>query len=158
LIALVVYARRKKYSPLTLADMCALPLLIGQAFGRLGCFSAGCCYGKPTASIFGVTFRHENSLAPLFMPLHPTQLYEFAGDMVLFFVGYELLKKYPAGRGKLTAFYLIGYGALRFLIEFLRGDDRGFRLQNLYPSQWIALLSIFSGIIVFLALKGKKHA
>jgi phosphatidylglycerol:prolipoprotein diacylglycerol transferase len=101
----------------------------GHALGRLGCFAAGCCYGKPTDLPWGVTFTNPlaNKLVgtPLGVSLHPTQLYEFLTEMSIFAL---LIWLYPRRQftGQVTALYLFLYGAARFFLEFLRDDpERG---------------------------------
>lgn len=98
-------------------------VIIGHAVGRIGCFLAGCCYGKPTDSLLGVIFP-AGSLSSLKYGMgtrvHPTQLYESVFLFLLFIVIIKLVPFY-----KRFGIYLTGYGLFRFLIEFLRGDNRG---------------------------------
>ena len=68
------------------ADLMAPSIAIGQVFGRLGCFAAGCCFGKATDRFWGVTFNHPDSLAPTGIALHPTQLYEALAALIIFFI------------------------------------------------------------------------
>ncbi len=150
LIALAVTARVKEIPFRVIADGLSAPLLLGQAIGRLGCFAAGCCYGRPTDSIFGVTFTRPDSLAPLGIPLHPTQLYESAGIFLLFGLLLAAERMPKIKRGDSTAFYLIGYGVVRFLIEFFRGDDRGPIAAGFSPSQLISIVLVLTGVILFL--------
>ncbi|MGN1095244.1 MAG: prolipoprotein diacylglyceryl transferase [Eubacteriales bacterium] len=147
---LIVYfiARRK----LTARLIDALPIVpccitIAHAFGRIGCFFAGCCYGKATDSFLGVKFPG------LSHAVHPTQLYEALFLFILFGVlSYLLLKK----RFKYNmSLYLVAYGVFRFLIEFLRGDDRGKLLGALSPSQFWSILMIIGGIVLFVFTR--KH-
>lgn len=152
---LIVCARRMGVSFLTLSDAFAAPLLLGQAIGRLGCFAAGCCYGRPTGSFVGVTFTDSRALAPLYEKLHPTQLYEFAGDLILFALVTAVSKR-SRRPGSATCLYLAGYGAFRFALEFVRGDDRGFVIQHLYPSQWIAAAAILTGCIGYAVLRQRE--
>ena len=115
-----------------------VPLVFAHAIGRIGCFFAGCCYGKP--------FSENHILASLFK-VHPTQLYE-SGFLFLFgLVLLKIEKIYPLF---LIYFYLIGYGVYRFFIEFLRGDERGF-FYGLSTSQWVSLLIVFPtiGFIIY---------
>jgi len=155
--ALFIYSKWKEIPVLVLGDALFGPLLLAHAIGRLGCFSAGCCYGKPTDSIFGVTFTHEKSLAPLNIALHPTQLYSALGLLALFFI-VMALGRVSRPKGFLVSFYLVGYGTFRFLIEFLRGDFRGLVVAHLHPSQWISLFSILTGIGLFIYVKSPKNA
>ncbi|MCB4756079.1 MAG: prolipoprotein diacylglyceryl transferase [Elusimicrobia bacterium] len=142
---------------LALTDALLGPLLLGQAIGRLGCFAAGCCYGKPTLSFFHVTFTDPESLAPTFLPLCPTQLYEAVGNLALFF-GWLLVRRRLLRPGLLTVYYLWGYGTLRFFIEFLRNDTRGPFILSLSPGQWISVGAVLwgSGLLLYGNKKGVK--
>lgn len=154
-LALLVFTKVNKIPLISALDLLVKPLILGQALGRLGCFSAGCCYGKPTQSIFGVIFRNPDSLAPLFIPLHPTQIYESVGDAVIFILLIFIGRRNPR-TGAMFASYLIGYGILRFIVEFFRNDDRGPFLDSLSPSQWGSILAIIIGISVWLFFKREK--
>jgi phosphatidylglycerol:prolipoprotein diacylglycerol transferase len=143
--------RPRAYLPV--ADYCVAALAIGHVIGRLGCFMEGCCYGRPTLLPWGVSFTSPAcSVAPELrgIPLHPTQLYEAAGEALAawLLIGW-LLPRIREGRYRYgTAFfgYLLYYSVMRFLVEFLRGDDRGtFLWPVLSPSQWASLLS---GLVV----------
>lgn len=151
-VALYMFSRRHEIALLSLTDALVAPLLVGQAIGRLGCFSAGCCYGKETTSIFGVVFTHPESLAMKFIKIHPTQLYSSFGDLVLFLGALWIGRKFKS-QGLLTIYYFLGYGLFRFFIEFLRGDDRGMFVKGLSPSQWGALLLITAGISLAMYVK-----
>ena len=84
------YARRHGLPPWRTADVLAPGVALGQAIGRLGCFAAGCCYGRPADVPWAVTFRDVYATrtvgTPLDMPLHPTQLYESLAASLIFFV------------------------------------------------------------------------
>jgi phosphatidylglycerol:prolipoprotein diacylglycerol transferase len=129
LIAAVIYARRFRLRFLPLADVYAAPLALGHAIGRLGCFAAGCCYGKPTSLPWGVTFTNPYARdlvgTPLGIPLHPTQLYESAAEFLIFIFLIFLGRRQRAGKqaaGQLFAVYAVLYGVTRGMIEFFRGD------------------------------------
>lgn len=119
------YARRAHLNFLTLGDVYAAPLALGHAIGRLGCFAAGCCYGKPTQLPWGVRFTdpyaRELVGTPLGLPLHPTQLYESAAEFLIF-VLLLLRARRQRFTGELFASYMVLYGAARGTIEFFRGD------------------------------------
>ncbi len=123
--AVAFYCKRRRIAVLKVADVAAPPIAIGHAIGRLGCFAAGCCYGKPTALPWGVTFK--SSLAhglfgtPLATPLHPTQLYEVALELANFCFLAWLLKR-KRFQGQVAAAYLLFYGIARFWLDFLRAD------------------------------------
>ena len=85
-LALVWYIRRHDLSFWSIGDLWAPGAAIGQGIGRIGCFMAGCCYGKPAAEKWCVVFTHPKSLAPLNIPLHPTQVYAALSGTVIFFI------------------------------------------------------------------------
>ena len=124
-IAAVWYIRKHHMPPLATWDAFAPGLALGHAIGRVGCFAAGCCYGKPTDHFWGVTFT--NPLAntwtgtPLGHALEPTQLFESAVELANFFILMWLLK-HKKFDGQVLGAYLFLYGVARFFLEFLRGD------------------------------------
>lgn len=126
------------------------PLIHG--FGRLGCFCAGCCYGIETHSVLGVVFHHSE-FAPNGISLLPVQLMEALGEFFLFGLTAAASARRWEGR-VILGLYLIAYSALRFILEFYRGDDyRGF-IGVLSVSQMISLLAFFLGLV--LLLYGRK--
>lgn len=153
--ALVWYIRRKKLPLLKTADFLIVGLPLGHAFGRIGCFLAGCCYGRPTDLPWGVAFTNPHSLvAPelLGVHLHPTQLYESAGNLILFFLLHRASQK-PHREGSILVEYIMGYSLMRFIIEFFRGDFRGEYILGLSPSQGIALLAAGAAFGLWLRLR-----
>lgn len=147
--------RPRAYLPV--ADDAMAALAIGHVIGRLGCFMEGCCYGRPTLLPWGISFTSPAcSVAPDLrgVPLHPTQLYEAAGEALAawLLIGW-LIPRVREGKYRYgTAFfgYLLYYSIMRFFIEFLRGDDRGTFLWSVFsPSQWTSLVS---GIVVAVVL------
>ena len=125
-------------------------ITIAHGFGRIGCFFAGCCYGIETDSIWGIKFPHLNH------NVYPTQLYEAIFLFILFGVLFVLAYKF---KFKYTfSVYLASYGIFRFLIEFIRGDDRGAYFLGLSPSQMFSLVGIIISIILIVVLKKKKNA
>ncbi len=125
LLAAAWFMSRHKMPPLRTCDAFAPGLAIGHAIGRLGCFAAGCCYGKETHAAWGVVFT--NPLAadwvgtPLGVRLEPTQLMEAVVELANFIFLSWLIKRRHAD-GQVFGTYLIVYGIARFFIEFLRGD------------------------------------
>ncbi len=157
LVASAWYMHRAKLPGWRVADITAPGIALGQAIGRIGCLSAGCCYGKPTTMPWGITFTNpysaENVGVPLNIPLHPTQIYESVGSFLLFiYLMWRLGRKHFTGQVILE--YLASYAALRFLIEFFRGDeDRGFILHGLLStSQFIGILTILGSAAVYIYL------
>ena len=152
-LSVYIYTRKKKWDFLSVMD-CIMPgLAIAQGFGRIGCFLAGCCYGKATDLFMGVTFPVD-SLAPSGIALHPTQLYSSVFDFILgaFLIIYSRNKN--AKNGKLTSAYVIFYSIGRFIVEFLRDDKRG-ALWIFSTSQWIAIGTLILGIILFVWVNKK---
>ena len=143
------------------ADTAAPAIPLGQAIGRLGCFAAGCDYGSPSDLPWAVTFTsgyaHQVVGVPLHVSLHPYQLYESVGALSLCLILYWLFKR-RAFYGQTFCQYLIGYGVLRFLLEFFRGDiDRGFLFDGLFStSQFISLLIVPAALVIYLYLSRKS--
>jgi phosphatidylglycerol:prolipoprotein diacylglycerol transferase len=153
MISAIWYLRKKQLPAWIIADFAAPGIALGQALGRIGCLSAGCCYGKPTQMPWGITFTsqyaHDNVGVPLNTPLHPTQIYESVGAFCLFlFLMWRLSRKHFTGQILLE--YLMLYSLLRFVIEFYRYDDRGFVLHGLLStSQFIAILIFLGSAAVY---------
>ena len=161
IVAVVVGVLFTKYQRLPVwrvADIFSPGIAVGQAIGRLGCFAAGCCYGKPTKLPIGVIFKNPYSRetvgVPLMIPLHPTQLYEAACNAIIFVILWLSLKSKKFD-GQVFIFYLVLYSTARFLIEFLRGDpDRGFLFNGLLStSQFISLVLLIAAAMLFFVLK-----
>jgi phosphatidylglycerol:prolipoprotein diacylglycerol transferase len=116
----------------------------------MGCFLAGCCYGKETSLPWAVVFKNPDSLARLNVPLHPTQLYDAANGLILFFF-LSWVEKRKTYDGQIFWLFLLLYAMTRFLIEIFRGDPRGFLFAELLStSQAIGiLLAIFSLFMLF---------
>lgn len=155
LVAAVWYIRKEKLPPLATCDAFGPGLALGHAIGRLGCFAAGCCYGKPTHAWWGVTFTNPlaNQLVgtPLNEALEPTQLFESAVELANFFLLMWMLKRKKFD-GQVFGAYLVLYGVARFFIEFLRGDPgRGEVFGGLMTgTQLIAIgLVVAGGVIWF---------
>jgi phosphatidylglycerol:prolipoprotein diacylglycerol transferase len=145
--AVAIYCRIKKVSFLKYLDLLAPAVAIAQGFGRIGCFLAGCCYGRETDSAFFIMFR--NSLyAPNGVKLLPTQLMSSAGDFLIALVLLLYAKK-EKRKGKTIGLYLILYSAGRFAIEFFRNDYRG-AVGFLSTSQFISIFTLILGLLLFL--------
>jgi phosphatidylglycerol:prolipoprotein diacylglycerol transferase len=138
-LVLGLYTRVYRQHLFQVTDLVLAVVPVGHAFGRVGCFLHGCCYGKLTRSCIGVCFPKDSpawweqvsSAPPLIaqtalksLPVIPTQLIEAAANALLFAVLFALYPKRRTQRGFITGCYLISYAALRFVIEYLRGDPR----------------------------------
>ena len=131
------------------ADIVAPSIALGHAFGRLGCFFAGCCYGGSCTGPFCITFSDPQSLAPLGMPLFPTQLMESGGEFLIFCV-LMLLSRYKRFHGQIFGLYLLLYAVLRFILEFFRGD----LVRGVYFGGAISTSQIIAIVIAVIALAG----
>lgn len=142
----ILYCRIKKIPCWEYFDLLAPSIAVAQGFGRIGCFLAGCCYGRPTDTFWGVTFP-EGSFAPAGVPLIPTQLISSAGDFII--TGILLVySKHNKKAGNVGILYMLLYGIGRFLVECLRSDDRG-TVGLLSTSQFISIGIILLAIILF---------
>ncbi len=148
------YLKGYRIPILPVLEVVAPGLALGHLFGRLGCFTAGCCYGRvafdsPLAVRFPV-----GALAPAHLPLHPVQLYEAAGLLLLF--GILLAWHFFGGRrrdGVALAIYVGGYASLRLVTESFRADDRGGTLIGLSPGQWTSIFLITLLAVAFIWLR-----
>lgn len=156
-LAFIITARVRKLELWPMADTVAPGIALGHALGRLGCFFAGSCYGRPTDVAWAVTYTDPHSLARavLGIPVHPTQLYSAAFlvilSAILIFIGTRSTFK-----GQVIASYGILYGTYRFFIEFLRGDPRGALTLGhitLSTSQVVSLLLVPVSLGIYLYLK-----
>jgi phosphatidylglycerol:prolipoprotein diacylglycerol transferase len=149
------YLRRHRMPVWSVTDAFAPGIALGHVIGRLGCFFAGCCYGRSTDVPWAVTFTSEyaarNVGTPLNVPLHPTQLYE-AGAELLILIGLLLFEK--RGRqfpGRTFWSYMLVYGITRFIIEFYRGDPRGM-VGDLSTSQFVSVLLVPVSLVMLFVL------
>lgn len=150
LLTAVSYVRRKKLPGVATADVFAPGLALGHGIGRLGCFSAGCCWGAHAHSGWAVTFTNPeaNRLfgTPLDTPLHPTQLYEAFAEFAIFGILLWLFRK-PHGPGAIIGSYLILYPGARFAVEFIRAHDAANPyIGPFVTEQWIALALMAVGV------------
>jgi len=149
------YIRRHRMPVLRTCDTFAPGLALGHAIGRIGCFAAGCCYGKPTSHWWGVTFRNPLAQAwvgtPLGVPLEPTQLFESAVELANFFILLWIIR-HKKFEGQVIGSYLFLYGLARYFLEFLRGDpDRGSLFHGaMTNTQLISILLVIAGGVLWL--------
>ncbi|WP_432736217.1 prolipoprotein diacylglyceryl transferase [Maridesulfovibrio sp. FT414] len=150
----VLYLKSRRQNILPWLDCFAPAIALGQSVGRLGCFFAGCCYGKPTELPWGVIFKDTQSLAPLFQALHPTQIYHSLAGLMTFMI---LLasKKFFKSEGRITGLFLILFSVFRFIIEFFRADYRG-SLGPVSTTQIITLVFLSIGIYLFFINKKRS--
>ena len=155
------YMRRKRLPVLKTADVFAPGLALGHAIGRLGCFAAGCCWGLPTNLPWAVIFVNPRAKdlvgVPLGLPLHPTQLYESLGELIIFAVLYLRFLR-PHREGSIISLYLVLYGTLRFLVEFVRfHDQQSNPLTGPFSTeQWISLALVTAGLCYWLFARNRQ--
>lgn len=144
--ATIAYLRGYRLDVARFADAAASALAVGHALGRLGCFMAGCCYGRPTTLPWGVRFPPTPFFdGPVGVALHPVQLYEAAVELGLAFAARMAGGRLRSGGG--MAVWLTGYGAARLVMEVaFRGDDRGLGLLGWPPSVAISLAMVTVGV------------
>ncbi|MCD6305881.1 MAG: prolipoprotein diacylglyceryl transferase, partial [Deltaproteobacteria bacterium] len=156
ILVVLWYTRRHRLSFWKIADIWAPAMAIGQAIGRIGCFMAGCCYGKPTGSDWGVVFTDPRSLAPLNVPLHPTQLYSSGLNLIVFFI-LILLHRKKEFEGQVFLWLLVLHSTARLFVERFRGDDRGMIFQSGMTVTQLVTLVILMGAILALFIFKRRH-
>ena len=147
-----IYAARHKLPYFAFVDLFSPSLVLAHAFGRIGCFCAGCCYGMECDCAISVVFP-TGAIAPAGVPLLPTQLMESAFLFILSVVLVRMLKKEKVF-GVVASWYMILYGAWRFAIEFFRNDERGF-IGALSTSQFISIFAVAAGILLLILVTKK---
>ena len=161
LLAAAWYVRRHHLPALRTCDAFAPGLALGHAIGRIGCFAAGCCYGKPTHHFWGVVFTnplaHQITQTPLNVRLEPTQLFESAVELANFFFLMWLLKRRKFDGQVFGAFMFI-YGVARFFLEYLRDDPgRGSVFGGaMTGTQLIAIGLVLGGGLIWWLRPGAK--
>jgi phosphatidylglycerol:prolipoprotein diacylglycerol transferase len=144
-------------------DITVIGVALGHAVGRIGCFLAGCCYGRPTRLPWGVRFQYLGRFPHPFagVAIHPTQLYEAALNLVNFALLLVLRKK-RTFEGRLVGTFIVVYGSIRFLVEYFRNDpSRGYILRGHAPLLSLSVPQVISlGLIVIGLgiLKTRKRA
>ena len=174
ILSIFVYCRVKKLRFLDYLDLFGAVVPLNQAFGRIGCFCAGCCYGKETDLPIGVVFP-VGSMAPAGVKILPTQLFMAAGDLLFFILLTVYLLRTKAvthssdednetkktvkviepvkvtNPGCTAALYLALYSIGRFIIEFFRDDPRG-NVGALSTSQFLAIFSFVAGMVLYFVI------
>lgn len=150
------YVRKHKLPTWQVGDVVAPGIAFGHVVGRLGCFLAGCCYGRPTDLPWGVMFTNplaaENVGTPLGIHLHPTQLYEAGAELVILILLLAFEGKGRPFPGRTFWGYMLVYGISRFIIEMFRGDPRGMVFASVSTSQFISLLIVPVSLVMLYRL------
>jgi phosphatidylglycerol---prolipoprotein diacylglyceryl transferase len=149
------YMWRHRMPVWPVSDVFAPGIALGHVIGRLGCFFAGCCYGRPTDVPWAVVFRseytHREVGTPINEPLHPTQLYEAGAELLILGVLLVLEKRGRPYPGRTFWAYMLLYGISRFVIEFYRGDIRG-TILTFSTSQFVSLIIVPVSIVMLIVL------
>ncbi|MBN2126452.1 MAG: prolipoprotein diacylglyceryl transferase [Deltaproteobacteria bacterium] len=157
LLALLWHLRRRNLSFWKVGDLWAPAAALGQGIGRIGCFMAGCCYGKPAEVPWAVVFTHPKSLAPLHTALHPTQIYASLSGFVVFLI-LMFLHRRKRFQGQVLLWFLILHSTARLLIERFRGDDRGLIPgTDMSLTQLVTLVILLGSVVALLFLKSKME-
>jgi phosphatidylglycerol:prolipoprotein diacylglycerol transferase len=146
LIVAVLYIRKQQLPVWRTMDVFAPGVALGQAIGRLGCFAAGCCWGRECDLPWGVRFRSDFAApVPLDKTLHPVQLYESAADLLIFGLLFRYFGRTPR-EGNVIGLYLVLYSTARFVIEFFRVHEQSL-VGPFSLTQWIALGLLLLGAV-----------
>lgn len=152
---LFIYFYYKKLPALPILDRIALYTPLLQSISRFGCFFAGCCFGKPTNLPWGVIYENYESLAPLHVMIHPTQIYSSLFLFCSFIILLSFDHYYPRTKkpGQILTLYLMLVSLERFSIDFLRGDQDFFTqpgiFGNLSMQQALALCLFLTALSMF---------
>lgn len=158
-IVAIWYMRRHRLPVWTTSDAFAPGIALGHVIGRLGCFLAGCCFGRATDVPWAITFHSEyaaqNVGTTLNVPLHPTQLYEAGAELVILGLLLMFERKGRAFPGRTFWGYMLLYGVTRFIIEFYRGDPRGM-VGALSTSQFVSVILVPVSIVMLIVLARRR--
>jgi phosphatidylglycerol:prolipoprotein diacylglycerol transferase len=161
IVAGTLRARKLGLDPHAVSDLVAPALALGHAFGRLGCFLAGCCWGVSCDLPWAVHYTDPKSIAastglPPFVGVHPVQLYEAGANLLLCLLALAMLRRRPFP-GAVFWSYVGVYGAFRIAVEELRGDPRGFVLDGrVSTSQVMGAIAVVASVAVLAALS-RRH-
>lgn len=159
LLTVYLYSKYFSLNLGTVCDIAGTSTFLSLAIGRLGCFAAGCCWGKPCSLPWAVTFLHPEAFNSVHgIPVHPSQLYEAGGSFLVFlWCQHHLSRKHFPGEVGLKG--LMGYALVRFFVEYFRGDSyRGFIVRGLLSySQTISIILIIGALLGLALFKKKSH-
>jgi len=161
-IAIFSFVKIKKIEFFPFIDRIAIYAPLVQGFGRIGCFFAGCCYGQQTNSWLSIMYNHPDHMAPLHIPLHPTQLYSSALLFSIFVLFYFYVQKKNILAGSIFFLYLVLVSTERFVVEFFRWDQTWITEKGLLSifstNQWISLIIITFGLLgIAILYRFKKY-
>lgn len=148
ILTAIWFCKKKKILFWQFADLMAPSMIIGQAVGRLACTFNGCSYGRPTDVPWAIMFTNPDAMAPLNIPLHPTQFYELFTDLLIFLFIW-ILRKRTVVDGQLFLIYGMLYAIARFIIEYFRGDS--LLIAGLLPvPQAISIIIFITSFILYM--------
>jgi phosphatidylglycerol:prolipoprotein diacylglycerol transferase len=155
LVAGVWYVQKHHLKGWQIADIFAPGVALGAAIGRLGCFFSGDSFGKPTDLPWAVTFTDPHGLAPVGIAIHPTQIYSFITNLLVFGI---LLwwRKRQKFQGELFLVFLVLYAVTRSFVEIFRNDPRGVYLDGLISTSQIISLLVLGVAVAFLISRSKQ--
>ena len=133
----LLFCKKTKYKINEWFDLLTPPFIVFHFLGRIGCFFAGCCYGKITESWIGVYFPDNIELGIKHhgFKCYPTQLFEAFALLLILIVLKYVKRKFKT--------YLILYSCFRFILEFYRGDNRGYLSDYFSPAQLVSITILF---------------
>jgi phosphatidylglycerol---prolipoprotein diacylglyceryl transferase len=140
LLAGIWFCRKRHLAFWSFADLLTPSIMLGQAVGRGACTLNGCSYGKPTTLPWAVTFTDPAAQAPHNIPLHPTQFYEMATDILIFMILWKFRTR-TRFDGQLFLLYAGIYAVARFILEFFRGDS--LMVAGLFPVPQVFSVFLF---------------
>lgn len=151
-IGTLIYIKVRQLPLWKTGDIIAPGIALGHALGRLGCLFAGCCHGKECDLPIAIVFTNPQSLAPLNIPLHPTQIYMAVSNLVVFFIVLFIFSR-KRFHGMVFLIYIMLYSFFRAMIEFFRGDFRGdFFFDFISLSQGIGLTASAIALVFLIKL------
>jgi len=160
LLVTLIFIWKYKINFWELTDILVLPVAFGLGLTRIGCFLAGCCWGKPADIPWGVVVSNPEAITPLkHISLHPAQLYHSLANFLIFFILLIIYIKYKnRPRGFIFTLFLLLYSSGRFITEFFRGDmARGYVFDILSTSQFISLIAFILAMLKLASMISRRE-
>ncbi len=155
-ITAALFLRIKKIPFRQFSDCAAPALPAALFFGRIGCFLNGCCYGEPTSLPWAATYTSIRSSAPLGVPVHPAQLYEAAGNLIIFGLLWRFREK-SFLTGKMFFLFLFLYSGLRLMLERFRADTLAYITPGFaWTDLFFIVIMTTAVILIFNSNRGKE--
>jgi len=154
--AALLWIKSKNLDFFILADIVAPFIAFGHSIARIGCFFAGCCYGRESNChhlLCGVVFPALGDN----ITRYPVQLYESFANFLNFLVLIFFYRKFKSKNGDVIFLYFLNYGIIRIIMEFFRGDPERGKILFLSTSTFISLFMVFVGILWFFYFRHKKY-